>query len=473
MAQAPTASGWRRGRQMGLQWLFDIAGPFHISGAVVLLPFIQDDYAISTAAVAWAVVVYFLSSAVFTLPAAYLGNAAGRKKLVLIGVAIDMLSQFALFLAPPFWLFVLVRMAGGAGNAMVVPNLNPITIGVFPRQRRGRAIGYIMLGLGFGIVLSTVVAGVIADAAGWRYLFLLTGVMYTALFAGVALFSRESEAPSSLPGALKRMDYSGMVLLTALLVCLTVGVQRLGSSLTDPLGWSLGGVAIPLAAVFVYAERRAARPLAPLDLFAQKGFSAAVGQLFTMTIMRSAHAFLLPFYLIQGLGWSGSLAGSIQIALNAGQPVFGPIVGALADRTGARVFILLAQALMAGGTIALMSLGAAPGPVLVALSLGLIGASLGVFRPPNLKVIYDAVPPERMSLAPGVQVLTAHTSNAIGSSFVAVMLAFFLSSGAANAAAYRNSLLVMLAGFLIVNGAIWLFVRGGRRRGARGSMHRT
>lgn len=467
MAQAPTASGWRRGRQMGLQWLFDIAGPFHISGAVVLLPFIQDDYAISTAAVAWAVVVYFLASAVFTLPAAYLGNAAGRKKLVLIGVAIDMLSQFALFLAPPFWLFVLVRMAGGAGNAMVVPNLNPITIGVFPRQRRGRAIGYIMLGLGFGIVLSTVVAGVIADAAGWRYLFLLTGVMYTALFAGVALFSRESEAPSSLPGALKRMDYAGMVLLTALLVCLTVGVQRLGGSLTDPLGWSLGGAAIPLAAVFIYAERRATRPLAPLDLFAQKGFSAAVGQLFTMTIMRSAHAFLLPFYLIQGLGWSGSLAGSIQIALNAGQPVFGPVVGALADRTGARVFILLAQALMAGGTIALMSLGAAPGPVLVALSLGLIGASLGVFRPPNLKVIYDAVPPERMSLAPGVQVLTAHTSNAIGSSFVAVMLAFFLSSGAANAAAYRNSLLVMLAGFLIVNGAIWLFVRGGRA--ARGS----
>ena len=444
---------------MGLQWLFDIAGPFHISGAVVLLPFIQEDYALSTAAVAWAVVVYFLATAVFTLPAAYLGNTAGRKKLVLIGAVIDMLSQFAIFLAPPFWLFVVVRLAGGAGNAMIVPNLNPITIGSYSRQRRGRAIGLIMLGLGFGIVLSTVVAGVIADAAGWRYLFLLTGCMYAALFAGVALFSRESEAASPLPSALKRMDYGGMLLLAALLVCLTMGMQRLGRALDDPLGVALAAAALPLGAVFIYVERRAASPLAPIDLFAQRGFSAAVAQLFTMTFMRSAHAFLLPFYLIQGLGWSGALAGSVQIALNAGQPVLGPFVGTLSDRMGARVFILAAQALMAGGTIALMSLGAAPAPLLVALALGLIGASLGVFRPPNLKVIYDAVPPEKMSLAPGVQLLTAHGSNAIGSSFVAVLLAFFLSGGVTNAEAYRSSLFVMVAGFVVVNAAVWLLVR--------------
>ena len=451
---------------MGLQWLFDVAGPFHIGGAIVLLPFIQEDYGISTAAVAWAVVVYFLATAVFTLPAAYLGNNAGRKKLVLFGVAVDMLSQFAIFLAPPFWLFVVVRLAGGAGNAMIVPNLNPITISAYPRQRRGRAIGLIMLGLGFGVVLSTVVAGVAADTAGWRYLFLLTGCMYAVLFVGVALFSRESEAPSALPSALKRMDYAGMALMAALLVCLTVGMQRLGRALDDPLGLTLGAAAIPLAAVFIYAERRAARPLVPLDLFAQKDFAAAVGQLFTMAMMRSAHAFLLPFYLIQGLGWSGALAGSVQIALNAGQPVLGPVAGALADKTGARIFILASQALMVGGTIALMSLGVAPTPLFVVLALALIGASLGLFRPPNLKVIYDAVPPEKMSLAPGVQVLTGHTSNAIGSSFVAVLLAFFLSGGAANAAAYRSSLIVMLAGFVAINAVIWLATHT-RRAGNR------
>ena len=101
----------------------------------------------------------------------------------------------------------------------------------------------------------------------------------------------------------------------------------------------------------------------------------------------------------------------------------------------------------------------------MALALGLTGASLGVFRPPNLKVIYDAVPPEKMSLAPGVQLLTAHGSNAIGSSFVAVLLAFFLSGGVTNAEAYRSSLFVMVAGFVVVNAAVWVFVRRRRARG--------
>ena len=447
---------------MGVQWVFDIAGPFHINGSVVLLPFIQRDLDVSGAAVAWAVVIYFLATAVFVLLGAYLGNALGRKKLVLVGVAIDVCSQFGIFLGAPFWGIILLRLIGGIGNAMIVPNLSPMTVSVFPIERRGQALGLIMVGLGIGIVFSTVVAGVLADTVGWRYLFLLTGSMYALLFLGVLVFSKESESTGSMGPALKGLDYRGLGLIAGFLVALTLGMQRLGQSISDPLGLSLVLTAVPLAAAFVYVERRAAAPLVPLGLFAKPAFASAVGHLFAMAMARSAHAFLLPFYLIQGLGWSGSYAGTVLIALSAGQLVLAPISGTLADRTGPRIFIITGQLVMIAGTGALISLGSDPAPLAVILSLSLVGSALGLFRPPNMKILFDAVPPENMSLAPGVQVLTGHASNALGASFVAMLLTVFLSGDVA--AAYRNSLLVVLVGFVLVTGAIWgLTQRSGAR----------
>lgn len=463
-----TLTAWQRTRQVGVQWIFDIAGPFHINGALVLLPFIQADFDLTRAAVAWAVVVYYLSTASFILVGAYLGNTIGRRKVVLVGVAVDCIAQFGIFLVAPFWGLVLFRLMGGFGNALIVPNLSPLTVSSFAPEKRGQALGVIALGLGIGILLSTVVAGRMADTLGWRYLFLLTGSMYAVLFVGALAFVRESPVVESLRGAMRRLDYRGLILMAAFLIALSLGMQRLGQSISDPLGLVLAGSAIPLAMTFVYVERRHAAALVPMELFAAPGFSAAVARFLAMAMTRSSHIFLLPFYLIQGLGWSGTFAGTVQMAFSAGQPVFGPISGTLADRVGTRGFIITAQILMALGTLALLLLGSAPAPILVVAALSLIGAAMGMFIPPNLKVIFDAVPPDKMSLAPGVQVLTGHASNAIGSSFMAMLLTLFLAGDGDITAAYRNALLVVLVGFVTAVSAIWLLLPHGARKGQEG-----
>ena len=433
----------------------------HIGGTAVLLPFIQQEFDMPKASVAWLLVVYFLSTASFMLVAAHLGNTFGRRKLVLIGVAIDLFALTAQFFMPFFWGLVALRLIGGIGNAMPVTNMAPLTVSAFPDQKRGQVLGLLNLGLGIGIMVSAPVAGIIADSLGWRYVYLVSTVPYVALLVGVFLLTKESQELSKDQISVRRFDYSGFLLMVGFLAFLTFGMQGLGASATNVLALALLVLAVALVAGFVVVERRSEYPLLPLRLFDQPAFSAAVVRLSAFSLMRAALTFLLPFYFVEGLSWSGTFAGSVLISMNAGHPVVAPFSGVLADRFGAPRLIFAAFLVMTAGGILLVSLGNAPPVAMVVGSLIMVGVAFGLFAPPNQKTIYEGVPRERLSLAPGVQVLVAHSSNAVGSALAAMLLGLFLWDGIA--VAYQWSVLTLLAGFVgLMAASIWV-VRSHRR----------
>ena len=423
----------------------------------MLLPFIQRDFDLPRATIAWALVVYFLATASFILAAAFLGNALGRRKLVIVGVGIDLASQIGIFFIAPFWGIVVLRAIGGIGNSMSVANLAPLTVGSFPEHRRGQVLGLMGLGLGLGVLITPVVAGATAETLGWRYLYLFSGALYALLLVGVIFIVKETTALSREKVTLWRFDYLGLLLVTGFLVSLTLGMQRLGATSSIPAGIIMVVLAVVFATGFIATEVRARHPLITLSLFRQRAFSSAVGRQFAFFMMRSSYTLLLPFYLIQGLGWSGAFAGSVLISLSIGQPVAAPFSGYLADRLGAGKLVFVAFTAMVVGTVSIISLGSNPSVPHVVVSLLIVGCAQGLFGPPNLKIIYDAIPRERLSLAPGVSALTGHGSNAIGSSLAAMLLSLFLVDEIP--AAFQRSTTVLLVGFLTVTAIVVIALR--------------
>ena len=261
-----------------VEWLFDIAGPLHITGTAVLLPFIQRDYGLPETTVAWALVVYFLGTSAFILAAAYLGNALGRKRLVIIGVTIDLISQISLFFTGPFLGIVVLRALGGIGNSMIVANLSPITVASFGPEKRGKALGLMAIGLGFGIVITPVIAGATAETLGWRYLFLFSGILYAILLAGVLLMVRESTDLSNEKVTIRRFDYPGLILVTTFLVSLTFGMQRLGTGDSPALGIALVGISILMLITFVRVQLRSKDLVVELNLRLKVRFLCSLDQ---------------------------------------------------------------------------------------------------------------------------------------------------------------------------------------------------
>lgn len=437
-----------RAKLLLTQWLFDIAGPIHITGAAVLLPFIQAEFDVARSTVVWVTVIYTMSTAASMLPSAYLGNNLGRRKMVILGVSLDMVSQTGVFLAPDLSWLIPVRMVGGIGNALVVANLQPITVMAFPAEKRGQALGLIGVGLGFGILITTVVAGVVADTLGWRYVFAITAAMYGVLLISAIFVVRESPAFHQTHLSLRSFDYGGVALVATFLASLTLSMQRFSTSSGVVTGIALLAVAAAAMTGFIMVQRRSHHPLIDLKLFRSQAFSLSVARHLSVSMLNASHNFLLPFYLIQGLGWSGSLAGSVLVTLNLGRPLMAYLGGYLIDRVGQVRPILTASALLIAGGALLMTMGQDPSVGRVVLGLVVTGMGFGLFMPPNQKVIYEAVPPDKLSLAPGVLTLAGHGSNTVGAAMAATVLALFLQDSIP--VAYQQAMAVILGGFVIV-----------------------
>lgn len=123
-----------------------------------------------------------------------LGYAAGLVLLVPLGDLLDRRRLVTVVLAISAAALVLVAAApsfGLLGAAIVVVGLTSVVAQIFvpfaadlaAEHDRGRVVGYVMTGLVLGTLLSRTTAGLVAELAGWRAMYLVAA----ALAAGLAV----------------------------------------------------------------------------------------------------------------------------------------------------------------------------------------------------------------------------------------------------------------------------------------------
>lgn len=109
-----------------------------------------------------------------------LGDVVERRKLILRLFAAVSLALVTAGLAPSFWALVAASVAIGM-TASVTHILVPIAPELAGPEERGRAIGTVMTGVLLGVLLGRAASGAIAEALGWRAVFLL-GAASTGAF---------------------------------------------------------------------------------------------------------------------------------------------------------------------------------------------------------------------------------------------------------------------------------------------------
>jgi predicted MFS family arabinose efflux permease len=101
-----------------------------------------------------------------------LGDVVERRKLILRLFAAIALALAAAGLAPTFWLLAAASVVVGM-TAAVTHVMVPIAPELTGPGEGGRAIGIVMTGLLLGVLLGRAASGAIAEALGWRAVFLL------------------------------------------------------------------------------------------------------------------------------------------------------------------------------------------------------------------------------------------------------------------------------------------------------------
>ena len=428
---------------------------------ITALSRMQQDLHAGLAALQWTVNAYGIAFAAGIISAAALGDRFGRRRVFNGGLALFSLASAACALAPTAGELIAARTVQGLGAAVVLPLSLTILTTAFPPAKRGMIVGVYGGLAGLAVALGPIVGGAITEGLDWHWIFWINVPIG---IAAVALGRRM--LPES-HGAPERLDLIGAALVTAGVVALVLALTR-----ANDVGWAsaetVGGLAVGclLLAGFLYWEQRAAEPMVPLRLFANREF--AIGNL--TTFLLHGATFAASFFVTQEFqlarGYS-PLGTGLRLLPFFATPMFvSPLAGALSDRIGRRSLMVAGLTLQALGFLWVAARGTlATSWIELVVALLVAGIGLSMALPTVPTAVLDAVAAEEMGKASGINYMAQRFGTVFA---LAIASAAFEAHGrlgapAAVTAGFQPALWVCVC-FAVLAALTAVGIAGGARR---------
>ncbi len=361
----------------GIQLMAAMDGPI----AVFALPKIQNELGLSDAGRSWVITAYALTFGGLILLGGRLGDTIGRKRTLILGVALFTFASTICGIAWDGAALVLALLAQGAAAAIVAPTCMALVATTFPKGPTRNAATAVFGAMGaIGAVLGLVVGGALT-VVSWRLAFLVNVPI------GLAVIYLARTMLSETQRERMKLDATGAVLAT--LVC-TAAV--FGLSMGPEAGWlsatTIGSFVVALAAFVAFAvvERTAKNPVVPFNLFLDRNRLATFTAMFLVRGVGFTLTVLIAVYVQSIMGYSplraavGFIPFALAMAIGAGA------ASRLVTRFSPRMVVI------AGGILVLGAMVSGPTlnhdipyfPNLVlpmiagATGLGMIGIPLGL-----------------------------------------------------------------------------------------------
>ncbi len=361
------------------------------------IPALRAQFSLDNREVGLVMIVFILCSMCSTAPMASLGDRHGRRPVYLASVTLFALGSLVIALSTSFWALLLGRAIQGVGGGGIIPTASAVIGDVYAPKERARALGLIGATYGMAFVLGPPLAGLVMVVASWQWIF----VANLPIAAAVIWKAARVMPVQARSGVLPPLDWRGIVAVFVLLSALVLGLTHVADNITGLRLWPwcllLTALMLP---VLLRVESRAAQPLIPLGLFANRQLALAYGLtlgagfgmgsvIFLTSIATLAHGVaranagfvLLPMVVCSMLGSMGS--------------------GRVLNRLGSRTLVLAGFGLTAAGyaATAVTSLGLV-GFLLASMPVGL---GIGVLVSGALRTIaIDEAPVAQRGAAQGL-----------------------------------------------------------------------
>jgi EmrB/QacA subfamily drug resistance transporter len=389
----------------------------------VALPDIRDELGMSEVAAHWVINAYLLVFTGLAAAAGRMGDIIGLRDFFLISVALFVAASLACGFAPSGGFLIGARAVQGLAAAAIFPISLAMVTRAFPAEQRGLALGiYAAAGTVF-LALGPLVGGLLVDMLSWRWIFWINPPLGAAVAAVVA--AAWMKQPPRSPD--DRLDVVGLITLVGGIGMLVFAIMQ-----GPEWGWSHPTIATLLIAgaaviaVFVFAERRIAKPLINVELFGGGSFTSSNLVIFTAQFNQMAVVVFGAIYFQDVLKMTPLLAG---IALLPGVgviPLLATPTGQLTDTYGPRPVAIYALVL---GVVGFLWLTVAVSydhygwlvPALIAWG----ASNCALFVAPR-RVVMNAIPQDKQGQAGGV-LMTAQLLG--GTIAIAVCGTIFAMSG--------------------------------------------
>lgn len=326
--------------------LLTVAGvAFAIMQTLVVpaLPFFQREFDASATAVTWIATGFLLSSSVLTPIFGKLGDAYGKKRMLVISLAIFGFGSLGAAASWSLETLIVCRVLQGAGAAVF-----PLSFGIirdeFPPEKVGLGIGTVSSVFGAGGGIGLVASGFIIENLSWPWLFIFGGV--PVLLSAALIWRLVPESREKRP---TKPDYAGALALSAALASLLIAISE-----GTRWGWTSFGVPGLLAvsavafALWARIEHRVEEPLVDLRTFTRREMAATNVTTLVVGFSMFSTFILLPNFVQMPNGVPPEVAGQLGYGFGASPVevgfyfipssiamiVAGPLAGAFGTRYG-------------------------------------------------------------------------------------------------------------------------------------------
>jgi EmrB/QacA subfamily drug resistance transporter len=398
----------------------------------IALPKIQTALSFSRTDLSWVLNAYSLTFGGLLLLGARSGDLFGRRRVFLAGIALFTFASLAGGFTTSSGLLLFARAAQGVGAAFASPSaLALLMISFREGAERTRAIAlYTAVSIG-GSAVGLIAGGVLVEWTSWRWVF------FVNVPIGIVLLVLARRELPETPRHTGRIDVPGALTSTIGMAALVFGFVHAASA-----GWHAAGTeaafvaGVVLLGAFVFIESRAATPITPLRLFANRDRSSSyVARLLLVGGMMGMFFFLTQF-LQDVLGYSALATGlaflPLTVALFAASQLSArtllPIVGAKRLMVGG-------VSVSTTGVLLLSRLSESSNYTTVLLSLVLFGIGNGLAFVPLTSASLAGVEPADAGAASGLVNVMQQVGGSLG---LAVLVTIF-GTAARSAAPAANA----------------------------------
>ena len=404
----------------------------NLDGNVVNLamPTIIRQFGATLSQMEWISNAYLLTFAVFLITLGRLGDALGRRRMFLFGLAVFTAGSALCGAAQNVGQLIAFRVVQGIGGSAMMPATLSLITANFREEERGRAMGFWGAVAGLAFIMGPIIGGWLSQAGlgpalnrffgvsdNWRYVFFVN-----LPFGAIAFLLTLVVVPESKDGKTRhRLDAVGVVLSSLAVLLLTWGFVEgprygwwksthdlaiAGLSLR-PFGLSvvpfLFAAAAVLATWFILHERsRRVEPLMDLSLFRNRNYAVGMvtGVILNFALMGAM--FLMPLYCQSVLGIDPVHTGTLLLPFAVTLLVVSPLAGMLSDRIGGKILLVIGLLILVAADllVARFRVDTRPGELIVPFIV--MGIGMGLSMTPLTNLTLHGVPAGKAGGASGV-----------------------------------------------------------------------
>lgn len=319
--------------------------------ASVAVPYIAGSTASTTDEAEWVLTVYLVANAVFLCASNYFAERFGRKRYLMVSIAVFTVASVACGLAPSLGFILMARIIQGAAGGALQPLSQSILIESFPPEKQGQALGLFALGVVVAPVVGPVFGGYLTVAISWRWAFYINVPIG---IAAILMQSRVLEDPpyikKSKPG---KLDTVGLGLLGLWVAGMQYMLDK--GQEQDWFGdvrirWAIGIFAVGFICWVIY-ELVHPKPLLELQVFKNRNLALGCVLIFILGIGLYALTTILPVFYQDLMGYDAFKSGLAVSPRGLGSFAAALVVGALTSKFDPRKIVALGFALLAGSTL--------------------------------------------------------------------------------------------------------------------------